>query len=222
VVSEAYFSIGTSLSFLTGHGTPRSMLFTSTMPNEGKSTSAVALARMLARTGKRVLLIDADLRNPSAHLFIGDGRAVGLSNYLAGENDIPSLVQSTDFENLSLMAAGPIPPNPAELLTGPRLGELLRADGLPFDHYVVDGPPVLGLADSPLIASAVEGVIFTIQANAGRLRSIETAIQRLRDANANVFGAIVTKVDSRNSTYGYGYGYGYGDKYGYGYSYGKN
>jgi capsular exopolysaccharide synthesis family protein len=222
VVSEAYFSIGTSLSFLTGHGTPRSMLFTSTMPNEGKSTSAVALARMLARTGKRVLLIDADLRNPSAHQFIGDGRAVGLSNYLAGENDVPSLVQSTDFENLSLMAAGPIPPNPAELLTGPRLGELLRADGLPFDHYVVDGPPVLGLADSPLIASAVEGVIFTIQANAGRLRSIETAIQRLRDANANVFGAIVTKVDSRNSTYGYGYGYGYGDKYGYGYSYGKN
>ena len=218
VVSEAYFSIGTSLSFLTGHGTPRSMLFTSTMPNEGKSTSAVALARVLARTGKRVLLIDADLRNPSAHLFIGDGRAVGLSNYLAGENDLASLVQTTDVENLSLMAAGPIPPNPAELLTGSRLADLLRSDALPFDHYVVDGPPVLGLADSPLIASSVEGVIFTIEANGSRLRAIETAIQRLRDAHANVYGAIVTKVDNRNSSYGYGYG----DKYGYGYAYGQS
>ncbi|UIP07368.1 polysaccharide biosynthesis tyrosine autokinase [Erythrobacter sp. SDW2] len=218
IVSEAYFSIGTSLSFLTGHGTPRSMLFTSTMPNEGKSTSAVALARVLARTGKRVLLIDADLRNPSAHLFIGDGRAVGLSNYLAGEDDVASLVQPTDVDNLSLLAAGPIPPNPAELLTGPRLAELLQSGNQPFDHYVVDGPPVLGLADSPLIASTVEGVIFTIEANGSRLRAIETAIQRLRDANANVFGAIVTKVDNRNSSYGYGYG----DKYGYGYTYGKN
>ncbi len=217
IVSEAYFSIGTSLSFLTGHGTPRSMLFTSTMPNEGKSTSAVALARVLARTGKRVLLIDADLRNPSAHLFIGDGRAVGLSNYLTGEDDLANLVQATDVDNLSLMAAGPIPPNPAELLTGSRLADLVRSATLPFDHFVVDGPPVLGLADSPLIASAVEGVIFTIEANGSRLRAIETAIQRLRDANATVYGAIVTKVDSRNASYGYGYG----DKYGYGYSYGK-
>ena len=214
IASEAYFSIATSLSFLTGHGTPSSMLLTSSMPNEGKSTSAVALARMLARTGKRVLLIDADMRNPSIHTFFGLSRGEGLSNFLTGGSDPARLVQSSDVENLSIMQAGPIPPNPAELLADERLAKWLQSPDLPFDHVVVDGPPVLGIADSPLLAAAVEGVIFTVEANGTKLRSIEAALARLRAVNATIFGAIVTKLDERNASYGYGGAYGYGYRYG--------
>ena len=216
VASEAYFSIATSLSFLTDHGTPSSMLMTSTVPNEGKSTSAVALAHMLARTGKRTLLIDADMRNPSAHLFFDMPRVAGLSNYLSGEADPEQLIIDSGVENLAILAAGPPPPNPAELLGSNRLAQLLRPGTVPYDHIVIDGPPVLGIADSPLLASAVEGVIFTIEANSTKLRAIDTAMARLRSANANIFGAIVTKLDSRNSSYGYG------ETYGYGYGYGEN
>jgi len=214
IASEAYFSIATNLSFLTAHGTPKSILLTSTFPNEGKSTSAVAIARMLARTGKRTLLVDADMRNPSVHLFFDKTHTAGLSNYLSGDDNIEQLVSATDHEKLAIMSAGPIPPNPAELLSDGRFGALLKSETLPFDHIVIDGPPVLGIADSPLLASAVEGVIFTVEANSTKLRTIESAMARLRAANATIFGAIITKLDSRNSTYGYGEGYGYGYTYG--------
>lgn len=214
IASEAYFSIGTSLSFLTEHGVPRSMVFTSTQPNEGKSTSAYGLSQMLARTGRRVVLVDADMRNPSVHKMFELSNAAGLSNFLAGEDDLVTFVRATDRSELSIMTAGPIPPNPAELLSGDRFKLLVERLGKEFDHILIDAPPVLGLADVPLIASHVEGLIFNIEANQAKLRSIQAALQRIRASNVPIFGAIVTKLDARNASYGYGYGYGYGYTYG--------
>ena len=212
--AEAYFSIATNLSFLTDHGVPGSILFTSTQPNEGKSTSAFAVAAMLARMGKSTLLVDADLRNPSIHEMFGMDHRQGLSNFLSGEDDIAMLVQKADQSGLAIMSAGPIPPAPAELLSGNRMRTLLQALKGQFDHVIFDGPPVLGIADAPLLAREVEGVIYTIEANNARLRAVEVALQRLRTANSHLFGAIVTKVDARNASYGYGYEYGYGYSYG--------
>ncbi|MGX7951265.1 GumC family protein [Tsuneonella sp. HG249] len=215
-LSEAYFSAASNLSFLTQHGAPRSLAVTSTRPNEGKSTSAFALAVAMARTGKRVLLVDCDLRNPSQHENFGAQKEPGLSNLLSGGDfsNIDTYIRSTDRENLSFMSAGPVAPNPGTLLMGEGLGRLVRQAGERFDLVIVDGPPMLGLADAPLMAKAVEGVLYTIEANGIRTRAIETGLNRLRFSGATVFGALVTKLTAANSAYGYGYGYGYGYSYG--------
>ena len=210
VVFEAYFSIGTTLSFLTEHGVPRSMMFTSTQPNEGKSTSAHALAIVLARIGRKVLLIDGDLRNPSLHAMQDIDNDSGLSNLLAGDGSVLQAARPSVYPNLSFIPAGPIPPNPAELLTGNRLPNLIADASSEFDTVLIDGPPVLGIADATLLARNVEGIIYAIEANGAKLRAIQGALDRLQGSNGHIFGAIVTKFESRDRGYGYGYGYGYG------------
>ncbi|AMO73041.1 hypothetical protein AZE99_15340 [Sphingorhabdus sp. M41] len=214
VVWEAYLSIRTSLAFLTDHGVPRSFLITSTRPNEGKSTSALAIAAVLASTKKRILLIDGDMRNPSLHKMLDEQNTNGLSNYLAGEEDLGKLIRQDALYGFDAMAAGPIPPNAAELLSSTRMRELVAKLIETYDTVIIDAPPVLGLADIPLLADSVEGVIYTIEAGGVKLRGIQTAIQRVRSSHAHIFGGIVTKVQSQHSGYGYGYTYQY--------SYGSN
>ncbi len=210
-ITEAFLSLQTNLSFLTDHGVPRSILFTSTRPNEGKSNSTVALARSLARTGKRVLLVDADMRNSSSHKLLGVENDRGLSNYLTGEDLDQNLLTDTGISNLTLLAAGPKPPNAGELLLSPRLAQLVKEASERFDVVLIDAPPVLGIADVPLVARAAEGIVYTIEMDGARVRQIQQSIERIRAAKANLFGALVTKYDARNAQeYGYGYGYGYG------------
>jgi succinoglycan biosynthesis transport protein ExoP len=140
---------------------------------------------------------------------------VGLSNYLSGQQKLESLVQQTHEPNLQAIAAGPPPPNPAELLSNKKFGELIRELKRQFDTVVVDGPPVLGLADVPLISRSVDGVIYTIEANGVKIGGIKNALDRLRLTHAHIFGALVTKF-SANDGSNYGYGYGYAYTYGYG------
>ena len=209
VAWEAYLSIRTSLSFLTDHGVPRSFLLTSTRPNEGKSTSAFALAAVLASTGKRILLIDGDMRNPSLHKMLGIENSAGLSNNLSGTDDLKQLVHEKTAYGFDAMTAGPIPPNAAELLSSTRMRDLVKNLSHTYDTVIIDAPPVLGLADIPLLADAVEGVIYTIEAGGVKIRGIQSAIQRVRSSRAHIFGGIVTKVQPQHSGYGYGYAYQY-------------
>ncbi|MEW4468810.1 polysaccharide biosynthesis tyrosine autokinase [Parasphingorhabdus sp. JC815] len=209
VAWEAYLSIRTSLAFLTDHGVPRSFLLTSTRPNEGKSTSALALAAVLASTKKRILLIDGDMRNPSLHQMLGTNNANGLSNFLAGEDNLDQLIHKESEYGFDAMSAGPIPPNAAELLSSARMQELVTKLTAIYDTVIIDAPPVLGLADIPLLANSVEGVIYTIEAGGVKLRGIQSAIQRVRSSHAHIFGGIVTKIQPQHSGYGYGYAYQY-------------
>ena len=209
VAWEAYLSIRTSLAFLTGHGVPRSFLLTSTRPNEGKSTSALALAVILASTKKRIVLIDGDMRNPSLHQMLAEKNINGLSNYLAGEDDLNKLIHHETQYGFDAMTAGPIPPNAAELLSSTRMRELVAKLSETYDTVIIDAPPVLGLADIPLLADSVEGVIYTIEAGGVKLRGIQAGIQRVRSSHAHIFGGIVTKVQAQHSGYGYGYAYEY-------------
>lgn len=209
VAWEAYLSIRTSLSFLTDHGVPKSFLMTSTRPNEGKSTSALALAAVLASSGKRIVLIDGDMRNPSLHQMLGRGNTAGLSNYLSGSDDLKALMGVDNEFGFDSMTAGPIPPNAAELLSSTRMEELVAKLGAHYDTVIIDAPPVLGLADIPLLANSVEGVIYTVEAGGVKLRAIASAIERVRSSRAHIFGGIVTKVQSQYSGYGYGYAYQY-------------
>lgn len=213
-IYEAYFSLMTNLTFLTGHGAPRSIMLTSSRPKEGKSNSALCLATVLAATGKSVILVDADVRNPSLNRYLDIPNERGLSHYLSGDEDLAGMIEMLPKFGFSIVTAGKTPPNAAELLGSDRFGALIETLLKRYDHVLIDSPPLLGLADAPLIARQVEGVVFTIEANSTRNRVIATALNRLRMSGAKLFGAIVTKVGAKNQVYGYGYGYGYGFTYG--------
>ncbi|GGB91900.1 hypothetical protein GCM10011494_07840 [Novosphingobium endophyticum] len=207
---DAYLAVQTNLAFSTEHGVPRSFSVTSTRPAEGKSTTSLALATTLARAGKNVILIDGDMRSPSIHHLGGVGHERGLSNFLAGEDDIESLLFSMSELGFVAMSAGPLPPNAAELLTGDRLALLISRLLKTYDHVVIDSPPVMGLADAPLIATRVEGVIVAVESHGIRTSLVKTALGRLASANARVIGSVLTKFEARKAHYGYGYEYGYG------------
>jgi len=207
---DAYLAVQTNLGFTTEHGVPRSMAVTSTRPAEGKSTTALALATTLARAQRRVILVDGDMRSPSVHHLGGVDHDRGLSNFLAGDDDIATMVFEMRDLNFVAMSAGPIPPNAAELLTGNRLSILIDRLLEQYDHVIVDSPPVMGLADAPLIASRVEGVVYAVESHGIRSTMVTTALGRLASANARIIGGVLTKFEARRAHYGYGYEYGYG------------
>lgn len=207
---DAYLAIQTSLGFTTEHGVPRSLAVTSTRPAEGKSTTSLAVATMLARARKKVILVDGDMRSPSIHHLGGVDHDHGLSNFLAGQDDISQLTFEMHDLGFTAMSAGPIPPNAAELLTGNRLQLLIERLLETYDHVVIDSPPVMGLADAPLIASRVEGVVYAVESHGIRSSLVKTALQRLLAANAHILGGVLTKFEARKAHYGYGYEYGYG------------
>jgi capsular exopolysaccharide synthesis family protein len=207
---DAYLAVLTNLTFTTEHGVPRSFAITSTRPAEGKSTTALALATTLARSQRRVILVDGDMRSPSVHHLGGVGHERGLSNFLAGEEQIDALVFPMPELGFTAMSAGPIPPNAAELLSGNRLSVLIERLLETYDHVVIDAPPVMGLADAPLIASRVEGIIYAVESHGIRSSLVKTALARLSSANAHILGGVLTKFEARKGRYGYEYGYGYG------------
>ena len=210
--AEAYRSVRTALQFATPHGLPRSLLITSANATEGKTTSAVELARSIAQLGKRVVLVDADLRNPSIHRVLGLGNATGLSSVLAGAAEPEGVLQSSSgsalgVDGLSVVTSGPIPPNPPELLAGERLPQLLEALGSRFDVVVLDGPPVLGLADAPLLSHQAESTLLVAAAEETRTDSLKVAEERLVAARGNVLGTLLTRFDLKRHGEGYGYTY---------------
>ena len=211
--SEAYYSLRTALQFSTPDGAPTSLLVTSARPAEGKSTTAYAIALNLARVGKRVLLVDGDLRNPSMHRVVGVENERGMSNLLSGSADLAGVVQPTGQENLFFIPCGPLPPNPAELWGGDRLHQFLAEARNSFDHVIVDGPPVLGFADSPMLAAAVSGVLFALESRGTRRGQARGALKRLQVGRAHLLGAVLTKFSAKSTSYG-GYDYAYDYHYG--------
>ena len=211
--SEAYYSIRTALQFSTPEGAPASLLVTSSRPAEGKSTTAYAIALNLARIGRKVLLADGDLRNPSMHRVVGVENDAGMSNLLSGNGDLPALAKRTAQEGLDFLACGPLPPNPAELWGGDRLRRLLEDAAATYDHVVIDGPPVLGFADAPLLASAVEGTVLVIESKQTRRAQAKGALRRLIIGETHLLGVILTKFNAKATRYG-GYDYAYDYHYG--------
>ncbi|HEX6660799.1 MAG TPA: polysaccharide biosynthesis tyrosine autokinase [Sphingomicrobium sp.] len=211
IVSEAYSAVVAALRFSTEAGMPKVLLVTSTQPGEGKSSTALALAQNFARREKRVLLVDGDLRKPA---FKASSDKVGLTKLLTSDDRIASHVVETQHDNLMLLPSGPIPPNPADLLSTGRMRAILNEAAETFDLVVVDAPPTLGLADVPLIASAAGHVIFVVESGKTRTRAAIESLNRIEATGAHVLGATLTK--STDSGGGYGY-----KRYGYGYGYGK-
>jgi capsular exopolysaccharide synthesis family protein len=212
-ISESYRSLCTSLQFATEGGMPRSLAITSSGPGEGKSVTSISIARHFASLGQKVLLVDADLRKASLHEKLGTDNSRGFSNYLTGACSPPEVLQKTNISNLAFMASGPLPPNAADLLAGTRLHSLLSIGAEVFDLIILDGPPVLGLADAQLLSNAAEGTIFVAAAGLARTGHVRGALRRLQLSRGLLIGAVLTKYSAKveSAGYGYGYGYGYGD-----------
>ena len=213
MVSEAYSAMVAALRFSTEAGMPKVLLVTSTRSGEGKSSSALALAQNFARRDKKVLLIDSDLRKPA---FKTTSDRVGLSKLLTTDESVGGHVTETQHPNLWLLPSGPLPPNPADLLATGRIRKIIAEATERFDLVVIDGPPTLGLADSPLLAAAAGNVLFVIESGRTRTRAAIEALNRLEATGTHVLGAALTK--NNESSGGYGR---YGNAYGYGYGYGK-
>jgi capsular exopolysaccharide synthesis family protein len=197
--SEAYSAVLAALKLSGDSGAPKALLLTSTTAGEGKSSSALALARNYARRGERVLLIDADLRRPA---FKGTSPRQGLTRLLTSDAPIAGHIIATQFDQLSLLPCGTIPPNPADLLAGPRFAAILHEALDRFDRVIVDGPPILGLADAGLLASAVGSVAMIVEAGRTRAKEARNALARIEQIGANVVGAILTKAPVEQGSYG--------------------
>jgi capsular exopolysaccharide synthesis family protein len=192
---------------------PKVLVVTSTQSGEGKSSSALALAQNFARREKSVLLVDGDLRKPA---FKASNEDVGLSKLLTTEDPIREHVLETQHSKLWLLPSGPVPPNPADLLSTGRVRRIIAEAEDQFDLVVIDGPPTLGLADSPLLAAAAGSVLFVVESGKTRTKAAIEALNRLEGTGAHVLGATLTKsaagVGYDYNRYGYAYGRAYGQK----------
>jgi capsular exopolysaccharide synthesis family protein len=205
--TEAYRTLRTNLLFMSATGPLRVLLVTSPLQGEGKSTTAANLAAVLAQAGQRVLLVGADLRRPSVHHFFGLSNRVGLSSVLSGQAEITTAVQDPGIRDLRVLSGGPVPPNPAELLGSPRMRKFLEDVKEVADWVILDGPPVLGLADALVLSAVSDGTLMVVNEATNR-RILSHARDQLTKVQARSAGAIL-------NNFGPAFSYYYSDYYAY-------
>ena len=200
-LAEAYRQLRTSILLSTAGHAPKSLLVTSSLPSEGKTTTAVNTAISLAQTGAKVLVIDADMRRPRLHSVFGVSNAEGLSTILSSDMKAEEILKIIQYENdakLHLLPSGPIPPNPAELIGSEQMANLLKSMQEHFTHVVVDSPPIASFTDGVLVASMVDGVILVVHSGKSSRQVVRRSRQLLQDINAKVFGVVLNNVNLRS------------------------
>jgi receptor protein-tyrosine kinase len=209
---EAFRLLRTNLQFLNLDTRPKSLVITSAVPGEGKTSTAINLAIALAQTGQRVLLIDGDLRRPRAASVLGLERSVGLTTVLVGRSDLQESIQKHGASGVYFLASGPIPPNPTEVLQSKAAQGLFDQLNQMFDMVIIDAPPLLPVSDAAIIARDVDGAILVVRHGKTTKDQLEQARLRLTQVDANLFGVAVNMTPKRNAG-GYGYQYAYGYSY---------
>lgn len=205
-ISEQYRTIRTNLQFASVDRELRTMIVTSASPSEGKSMTASNVATVFAQQGKKVLLIDADLRKPTVHYTFRLDNTKGLSNYLVGRGRLLDGVAETDIENLYVMSSGPIPPNPAEILGSQSMNSLIKEACQEFDLVIFDSPPVLAVTDSQILSNMVDGVLLVVRSKQTEYEAAQRAKELLEKAKAKLLGVVLNDKDVKNSNYYYYYG----------------
>jgi capsular exopolysaccharide synthesis family protein len=204
-VAEAYRHLRTSLLLSSAGTPPRAILVTSSQPSEGKTTTAINTAFMLAQTGAQILIIDCDLRRPRLHAQFNLSNARGLTNFLSGESDdLDSLIQTYDKQpNLKVLPSGPIPPNPAELLGSEEMRKLIATLSEKFTHIIVDSPPAISFTDASILSTFVDGVILVVHGGRSSRAVVRRAKQQLLDVGAHIFGVVLNNVKIESHDYYY-------------------
>ncbi len=204
-LSESIRNLRTSLLFAQNGAFPHSILISSAVPSEGKTTISANLSVALAQLGKRVLSIDGDLRRPSVHRIFSMSNSTGLAEYLQGHGDWQEVIRPSGVHNLHVIVSGNRPSNPAELLSSQRMEDLLRHARSQYDVVVVDSPTLLHMADSRLLASYVEAVVLVIKSGDTPKKLVKEAFANLRSVSARVIGVVLNCVDLRNEEYSSSY-----------------
>jgi len=206
-LSEAYHSVRASLQFIGSGRPPSSILMTSSRAGEGKTSSTIALAADFLSVKLSVVVIDADLRRPSLR---GARSGGGLSSLLSGERQLSEVLSATGSPGLYLIESGATPADPTVLLASEGFADLIAQLSTRFDVVVIDGPPVMGLADAPLISSVAQATVLIVESGSTRRSVAASALRRLKQGGGTVVGGVLTKFNQRQQGYGYGYGYDYG------------
>lgn len=206
--AEAYRTLRTNLQFIFQEKSIKSLMVTSACPGEGKSTTVANLALSVAQTGKKVLIVDCDLRKPQQHRIFNLDNEEGLSNLLIGELYPERVIKETHFSGVKVMTAGPLPPNPAELLGSQAMGQLMNSLKNDVELVIIDTPPVVAVTDAAVVAAQVDGIILVISAGATKIELIKKAKELLSNVKANILGVVLNKM----AVVGQGYYYYYTDE----------
>ena len=212
--AEAYRALRTSLLLSSAEHAPRTIMVTSSYPAEGKTTIVANTAISLAQTDARVVVLDADMRRPRCHKILRLNNDAGLSSYLSGRAEIDAIIQKHAIQNLHVITAGPVPPNPAELLSSNRLRQLIEELSVRFDHVIIDSPPIINVSDALIVSPLVDGVVIVVKGGQTPREAVLRTKQALQDVNARVFGVVLNSIDLDADRYYYKYKYSY-------YSYGS-
>jgi capsular exopolysaccharide synthesis family protein len=205
-LAEAYRQLRTSVLLSSAGRAPKSLLVTSSLPSEGKTTTAVNTAISLAQTGADVVIIDADMRRPRLRSIFGLSERPGLSSILSSaitEAEMLALLTKDELTGLSVLTSGPIPPNPAELIGSDQMRRLMATLQSKFTHVVVDSPPINSFTDGVLISSMVDGVLLVVHGGKSSRHVVRRSRQLLHDIGAKIFGVVLNKVNLRSSDYYY-------------------
>ncbi len=204
-VSEAFRSIRTSLLYTSANNEPRAFVITSAGPQEGKTTASVNLAITFANAGKKVLLVDSDLRKPRIHKTFGSDDSKGLTNYLVGQNSLKDVVSGTEVENLSFLPSGPVPPNPTELLDSDKMKEFVKQAKESYDYIIFDSPPVVAVSDAAVLAAMSDGAIQVIWSGNTSRKLVMMGKGKIESIGAKVIGVILNNLKASRSNYYYYY-----------------
>ncbi|AXI10474.1 polysaccharide biosynthesis tyrosine autokinase [Oceanobacillus sp. 143] len=205
-ISEQYRTVRTNIQFSSVDNEIKSLIVSSSGPAEGKSTTVANLAVVYAQAGKKVLLIDADLRKPTVHYTFRLDNLRGLSNILVGEHTIDETVNRTNIENLDVISCGPIPPNPSELLASRKMETFLKDAEKTYDIVIFDTPPVLAVTDAQILANIVDGSILVVRSKHTDLEAAKKAKEALEPAKAKLLGTVLNGREKSSSNYYYYYG----------------
>lgn len=204
-VSETFRTLRTNIYFSIAAQSKGTILITSALSGEGKSTVAANLGVVMAQAGKRVVIIDCDLRNPVMHKYFNIINNQGLSNLLSHDLVLGDTIHTTGTEGPSLITSGPIPPNPSELLASQKMMDLLQHLSAQFDTVLIDTPPVIAVTDAVVLATRVDGVLLVLKAESTVLDKVKRAKQQLEMANAKIIGVVLNDVKIKRSDYNYYY-----------------